>query len=78
MRVKAGADIDDETATAHDITVMVTDADGLSYSEVISIAVTNQSGTIVGDVRDDVLIGTSGGGCDIRPRRRRHPIWCGG
>ena len=59
VRVKAGADLDYETATSHDITVTVTDADGLSYSEVISIAVTNQSGTIVGTSGDDVLIGTS-------------------
>ena len=59
VRVKAGADLDYETATSHDITVTVTDASGLSYSEVISIAVTNQSGTIVGTPGNDVLIGTS-------------------
>ena len=59
VRVKAGANIDYETATSHDITVTVTDAGGLSYSEVISIAVTNQSGTIVGTSGNDVLIGTA-------------------
>ena len=59
VRVKAGANLDYETATSHDITVTVTDAGGLSYSEVISIAVTNQSGTVVGTSGDDVLIGTA-------------------
>ncbi|MET0193871.1 MAG: cadherin domain-containing protein, partial [Hyphomicrobiaceae bacterium] len=59
VRVKAGADLDYETATSHDITVMVTDADGLSYSEVISIAIDNQSGTVVGTPGTDTLVGTS-------------------
>src|SRR6185295_16000306 len=43
IRVKAGASLDFETATSHDVTVTVTDAGGLSRSEVISIAVTNQN-----------------------------------
>ena len=59
VRVKTGASLDYETATSHDITVTVTDATGLSYSEVISIAIINQSGTIVGTPGNDVLIGTA-------------------
>ena len=78
VRVKAGADLDYETATSHDITVTVTDADGLSYSEVISIAVTNQSGTIVGTSGERRADRYVGGGCDLRPRRRRHLVRRGG
>ena len=37
--VAAGAVIDFETATSHDITVEVTDSGGLTYSEVVTIAV---------------------------------------
>ena len=37
----------------------VTDAGGLSHTEDVTIAVTNQSGTIVGTSGNDVLIGTS-------------------
>ena len=39
IRVKAGADLDYETAQTHDITVQVTDAGGLTYSETFTIAV---------------------------------------
>jgi hypothetical protein len=39
--------------------------------EVISIAVINQSGTIVGTPGNDVLTGY-GGGHYLRPCRRRH------
>lgn len=37
--VKAGADIDAETAASHDITVEVTDASGFTYSETMTINV---------------------------------------
>ncbi len=57
--VKASANVDYETATSHDITVTVTDGGGLRYSEVISIAIINQSGTIVGTPGNDVLTGTA-------------------
>jgi hypothetical protein len=70
VRVKAGANLDYETATSHDITVTVSDADGLSYSEVISITVTNQSGNIIGTSGDDVLSRYVGGGCHLRPGRQ--------
>ena len=59
VRVKAGASLDHEAAASHDITVTVTDAGGLSRSEVISIAVSNQSGNIVGTAGNDVLNGTA-------------------
>ena len=41
--MKADATLDYEAAAAHEITVTVTDADGVSRTEVISIAVTNQN-----------------------------------
>ena len=41
VRVKAGADIDFETAQTHDITVQTTDSGGNSYSEVITLTVNN-------------------------------------
>ncbi|MBC7578317.1 MAG: cadherin domain-containing protein, partial [Tardiphaga sp.] len=43
VRVKAGATLDYETATSHDISLKVTDAGGLSHSETLKIAVTNQN-----------------------------------
>ncbi|MGI9411621.1 MAG: cadherin domain-containing protein, partial [Hyphomicrobiaceae bacterium] len=39
IRVKAGANLDYETAQTHDITVQVTDAGGLTHSETFTIAV---------------------------------------
>ncbi|MGI9383646.1 MAG: cadherin domain-containing protein, partial [Methyloligellaceae bacterium] len=39
IRVKAAAAIDFETAIDHDVTVQVTDSDGNSYSEVVTITV---------------------------------------
>ena len=59
IRVKAGADIDYESATSHEVTVTVNDASGLSYTEAVVIQVTNQSGTFIGTPGDDVLMGTS-------------------
>ena len=41
VRVKAGANIDYETATSHNVTVQVTDAGGNTYSEVITLNVNN-------------------------------------
>ena len=59
VRVKAGASLDFEAATSHEVTVTVTDAGGLSRSETLTIAVNNQSGSIVGTAGNDVLNGTS-------------------
>ena len=39
--VKAGADIDFEDATSHDVTIEVTDANGNTYSETMTINVTD-------------------------------------
>jgi Ca2+-binding RTX toxin-like protein len=59
VRVKAGAHIDYEAATAHDLAITVTDSAGKTYSEIVTIGVTNQSGsTIVGTSRSDTLTGT--------------------
>ena len=41
--VKAGATLDFETAASHDVGIKVTDAAGLSRSETLTIAVTNQN-----------------------------------
>ena len=58
LRVKAGAAIDYEAASSHDLMVTVTDSGGLSHSESVTIAVVNQSGMFVGTSGNDVLIGT--------------------
>ncbi len=59
IRVKAGASLDYESATSHQLSVTVTDAGGLSHTETLNIGVTNQSATIVGTAGIDVLTGTS-------------------
>ena len=41
VRVKAGANIDYETATNHDITIEITDSGGNTYSEVVTVNVNN-------------------------------------
>ena len=57
VRVIDGADIDFETAQSHQITVEVTDAGGLSYSEVVTVTVNDQ--TENGDPIDIVVDGGS-------------------
>jgi hypothetical protein len=49
VRVKAGATLDFETDTSHDITIQVTDAHGLPYSEVVTINVNdvNEAPTLI-------------------------------
>ena len=59
VRVKAGATLDYETATSHDVGLTVTDAGGLSRSETLTIAVINQSGSFTGTAGNDVLNGSS-------------------
>ncbi|MEL6979804.1 MAG: cadherin domain-containing protein, partial [Pseudomonadota bacterium] len=44
--VKAGAALDFETATSHDVTVRVTDANGQTYTETLTLAVNDQAETI--------------------------------
>ncbi|MEL6980706.1 MAG: calcium-binding protein, partial [Pseudomonadota bacterium] len=41
--VKAGAALNFETATSHDVTVRVTDSAGLTYSETLTLSVTDQA-----------------------------------
>ena len=43
IRLKAGATLDYETATSHNVNVTVTDAGGLTRTETVNIAVTNQN-----------------------------------
>ncbi len=43
IRLKAGATLDYETASSHQLTVAVTDAGGLTRTEPLTIAVTNQN-----------------------------------
>ena len=57
VRVKAGADIDYETATSHDITVETTDSGGLTYSEVLTIDVLDVNEGAVGAVTDSNVAG---------------------
>lgn len=48
VSLKAGASLDFETATSHQITVKVTDPEGLTYQETLTINVSNvQDGNIV-------------------------------
>jgi Ca2+-binding RTX toxin-like protein len=60
IRVKAGANLDYETAASHDLVVTVTDAGGLNHTETVTVTVTDQPGaTIIGTSGSDVLIGTN-------------------
>ena len=78
MRVKAGATLDYEAASSHDITITVTDAGGLSHTEVITVVVTNQNEaptdlTVVGgSVQENAAAGTvvATAGCSRRGCRR--------
>ena len=57
--LRPDASVDFEAATSHQLSVTVTDAGGLSRTEVVSVAVTNQAGSFVGTAGNDVLTGTS-------------------
>ncbi len=59
IRVKAGASIDFETQSSHALTVKVTDQDGLSATQTVTIGVTNVVET--GTTGNDVLAGGAGG-----------------
>ena len=43
IRLKAGASLDYESAASHQVNVTVTDAGGLTHTETVTIAVTNQN-----------------------------------
>ena len=65
VRVAAGATIDFETDTSHNITVETTDAAGNTYSEVVTVTVNdvNEAPTDIamlkgGDVNENVVAGT--------------------
>ena len=57
--LRPGASVDYEAATSHQLSVTVTDAGGLSRTEVVGVAVSNQAGSFVGTAGNDVLTGTS-------------------
>ena len=59
VRVKAGQTIDYETATSHDLTVEVTDGNGSTYSETITINVEDYEGSYTGASNADTHTGTS-------------------
>ena len=58
VRVKAGANLDYETASSHNITVEVTDSFGSTYSEIITVNVTDTND--VGQVFTSGVTGTGG------------------
>ena len=58
LRVKAGATLDFETANSHAITIVVTDEQGASYSELVPIAVSNVDNVPAATAGDDVLLAT--------------------
>ncbi|MEP3479937.1 MAG: cadherin domain-containing protein, partial [Fuerstiella sp.] len=71
VRVKSGQTIDYETATSHDLTIEVTDSNGSTYSETITINVEDYEGSYTGASNADTHTGTSeedtvstGGGSD--------------
>ncbi|MDP9144436.1 MAG: cadherin domain-containing protein, partial [Actinomycetota bacterium] len=59
IRVKAGATLDYEAATSHNVVMTVTDSGGLTHTETITIGVTNQSGSFIGTSGNNVLSGSS-------------------
>ncbi len=58
VRVKAGAALDYENANSHNVTIQVTDSAGLTYSEVITILVTNSDQETSGTAAADLIQGT--------------------
>lgn len=60
LRVKAGASLDYETATSHDLIIMVDDGTGRVYEELFTIAVTDVAEGFGTGPGDDVVIGTPG------------------
>ena len=64
IRVKAGASLDHESASSHQLTVTVTDAGGLSHTEALTIGVTNPNEAPIditvtgGTVQENAAAGT--------------------
>ena len=67
IRLKTGATLDYETATSHQVNVTVTDAGGLSHTETVNIAVTNQN-----EAPTDITV-TGGTVARTRPQARSSP-----
>jgi Ca2+-binding RTX toxin-like protein len=59
VTVADGAALDYETTASHEITVRVTDSDGLNFDKEFTITLTNVSGSVDGTGGDNVLVGTS-------------------
>ena len=76
IRVKASAIIDFEAGFQHQISVKVTDDDGLSVTSAITIQVVNQTESLTGAAGNDVL--TGGAGADILVGNAGHDRLVGG
>ena len=82
IRVKAGASLDYESATSHQLSVTVTDAGGLSHTETLNIGVTNENeapiditvtgGTVQENAAGGTVVATLG--AKTRMRARASPI----
>ncbi|MEZ5841016.1 MAG: cadherin domain-containing protein [Hyphomicrobiales bacterium] len=55
IRVKAGASLDFEAATSHDVTVRVTDAGGNSYDKTFTLSVADTAENLVLTAGDDIF-----------------------
>jgi Ca2+-binding RTX toxin-like protein len=60
IRVKAGANVDFGAGSQHQISVQVTDDDGLSVTSAITIHIVDQMETLTGTAGNDVLTGDAG------------------
>jgi Ca2+-binding RTX toxin-like protein len=60
IRVKAGANVDFGAGSQHQLSVRVTDDDGLSVTSAITIQIVDQTDTLNGTAGNDVLTGDAG------------------
>ena len=58
VRIAAGANIDYETATSHDISVQVADSVGHTHAETFTLLVWDGTGELTGTSGDDVILGS--------------------
>ena len=65
VRLKAGASVDYEAAPSYDLTVTITDTEGLSRVETLTIEITGRSGSTASTSGNNALTGSSEGGATI-------------
>ena len=66
IRVKAGASLDYETATSHNLTIRATDTGSLTYDEAFTITVTNvNEAPVISNLSGDALAYTEGDGAVV-------------